>query len=227
MAESNNSAGLPIIALPTTGEPAPSTKPIPEQQQQLEIKLKEILSGSFIALPPHAWRAFGLTIEVPRDKAFSLFQQLKNNPAFSFNMLVDLTCVDWLDRKEPRFEVVYQLMSLTHLHRLCVKVLAPEEDPSVDSVRPIWDSANFLEREVWDMYGVVFKGHGDLRRIMMYDEFVGHPLRKDYPIRGKQPRVPLRIPELRNTSQDMQKEQLVSLPVRPGTGKREPVGRAQ
>ena len=131
-------------------------------------------------------------------------------------MLIDITAVDYLDSREPRFDVVYQLLSLTHHHRLCLKISADEAKPEVESIRSLWEGANFLEREVWDMYGITFRGHGDLRRILMYDEFVGHPLRKDYPLRAKQPRVQMRIPELRNTSPDMEREVLVSLPVRPG-----------
>ncbi len=146
----------------------------------------------------------------------AVFERLKSEDAFLFNMLIGLTCVDWMDKKEPRFEVIYHLLSLTHNSRLCIRVAADEDDPKVDSLRSLWPAANFLEREVWDMYGVEFENHGDLRRILMYDEFVGHPLRKDYPKHAKQPRIELRVPELRNTSADMQREQLVSLPVRQG-----------
>jgi len=121
-----------------------------------------------------------------------------------------------MDVREPRFDVVYQLLSIEHLHRLTLKIQVGEDNPEVDSVLDLWPAANFIEREVWDMFGIKFKGHGDLRRILMYEEFVGHPLRKDYPKRAKQPRVPLRIPELRNPSADMNREQLVSLPVRSG-----------
>ena len=86
-----------------------------------------------------------------------------------------------------------------------------ESEPKVASIRELWPAANFLEREAWDMYGVEFENHGDLRRILMYDEFKGHPLRKDYPILKKQPRVKLRLPELHNTAKDMQRQQLVTI----------------
>jgi NADH-quinone oxidoreductase subunit C len=184
----------------------------PEAQKKLRAAL-DVLGEMRTVLPNHGWE-FGLTIGVKPADASAVFRKLKDDPQFSFNMLIDVTAVDWLDRREPRFDVVYQLLSLPHLHRLCVKIQVGEESPEVDSVVALWPAANFMEREVWDMYGITFRGHGDLRRILMYDEFVGHPLRKDYPIRGKQPRVPLRIPELRNTSDDMYREELVALPVR-------------
>ncbi|MCL4139591.1 UNVERIFIED_CONTAM: hypothetical protein GTU68_024743 [Idotea baltica] len=102
-------------------------------------------------------------------------------------MLVDVTAIDWMDVRQPRFDVVYQLMSITFNTRMCIRIGVEENDPKVFSVLPLWNAANFLEREVWDLFGITFEGHGDLRRIMMYDEFVGHPLRKDYPVQGKQP----------------------------------------
>jgi NADH-quinone oxidoreductase subunit C len=175
--------------------------------------LETVFGEKLTPLPKHAWE-YGTTVGLKREHATEVFSRLKEQPQFQFNMLIDITAVDWLDRREPRFDVVYQLLSLSHLHRLCVKIAVDEDKPEVDSVRPLWPAANFLEREVWDMYGISFAGHGDLRRILLYDEFVGHPLRKDYPLRGKQPRVKLRVPELRNTSYDMRREQLVALPVR-------------
>ena len=190
------------------------TPVIPLQQVRLREAILAQLGGTLVEQAPHAWKEFGLTFSFQRDGMFELFRRLRDDESFLFNMLVDVTCVDWLERREPRFEVVYHLLSLTHLHRLCLRVGVSEDEPEIDSVRELWPAANFMEREVWDMFGVRFANHGDLRRILMYDEFVGHPLRKDYPKRGKQPRVPLRVPELRNTSGDMRREQLVALPVR-------------
>lgn len=192
--------------------------PIPEVQLRLKEQVEIHFGRKLTPAPPHAWKEYGLTYQVNVDEAKAIFQALRDDKKFLFNMLIDITAVDWCDRREPRFDVVYQLLSLTYLHRLCLKIQIDEKKPEVDSVRDLWPAANFLEREGWDMYGIVFRGHGDLRRILMYDEFVGHPLRKDYPLRGKQPRVPLRVPELRNTSADMFREELVSLPV-PGRKK--------
>jgi len=118
---------------------------------------------------------------------------LRDDPETRFDMLSDLTVVDYLGRS-PRFEVVYQLYSLTHRHRLRVKVPVAAEDPVVPSAVGVWKSANWAEREAWDMFGVRFAGHPDLRRILMYPEFVGHPLRKDYPLLQRQPLVPERDP---------------------------------
>jgi len=90
---------------------------------------------------------------------------------------------------KDRFAVVYHFYSTTLKHRLRLVVTVPEEAPEVDSLCPLWPGANWLERETWDMFGVAFKGHPDLRRILMYDEFEGHPLRKDYPVNKRQPLI--------------------------------------
>jgi len=117
---------------------------------------------------------------------------LKENSQLAFDFLSDITAVDYWQKKEPRFEVVYQITSLKNRRRLRVRVPVPESDPTVESLTPLWRGANFLEREVWDLFGIRFTGHPDLRRILLYDEFQGHPLRKDYPVNLCQPRVPER-----------------------------------
>ena len=113
---------------------------------------------------------------------------LRDDPALAFEMLSDVCAVDYLPRV-PRFEVVYHLYSVAKNHRLRVKVLCDGASPSVPSVTALWESANWMEREVWDLYGIRFDGHPDLRRILLYDEFEGHPLRKDYPKERRQPLV--------------------------------------
>jgi NADH-quinone oxidoreductase subunit C len=120
------------------------------------------------------------------------FRFLKENSQLAFDFLSDITAVDYWQKKEPRFEVVYQVTSLKNRRRLRVRVPVPENDPAVESLTPLWRGANFLEREVWDLFGIRFTGHPDLRRILLYDEFQGHPLRKDYPVNLCQPRVPER-----------------------------------
>jgi NADH-quinone oxidoreductase subunit C len=90
---------------------------------------------------------------------------------------------------DARFAVVYHFFSLPLKHRLRVEVLLQEDEPEVDSVTPLWAGADWLEREVWDMFGIRFRGHPNLKRILMYDEFVGHPLRKDYPVDRRQPLI--------------------------------------
>ena len=115
----------------------------------------------------------------------------------AFDVLMDLTAVDYQKypgREDgPRFEVVYHLYSVRWNHRLRIKVRVDEDDAVVPTAVPLWPIANWLEREVWDMFGVRFDGHPDPRRLLMYEEFVGHPLRKDYPINRRQPLIGPRI----------------------------------
>lgn len=155
-------------------------------------------------------------VYVTPDQLVDFFNILKLDAELGFDFLASVTAVDWLEEREERFELVYHLMSMSHKYRLRVKVSLAGEEPEIDSVAKLWHSANFMEREVWDMYGVKFKGHPDLRRILMYEEFEGHPLRKDYPILGKQPRVKLRHPEVENTGPHMKRPELVKIGERNG-----------
>jgi NADH-quinone oxidoreductase subunit C len=109
----------------------------------------------------------------------------------AFNMAPYITAVDYLGQ-DPRFEVVYNLYSTKTNARVRLRVKVPESDLVVPSVTGLWRGADWFERYCFDMYGIRFGGHPDLRRLLMYDEFVGHPLRKDYPLRGRQPLVPER-----------------------------------
>jgi NADH-quinone oxidoreductase subunit C len=117
----------------------------------------------------------------------------RDEPDLGFDMLMDLTAVDYLKypgREDgPRFDVVYHLYSVTHNHRVRLKVPVEQDAPSVPTATALWPIANWLEREVWDMYGIRFDGHPDLRRLLLYEEFVGHPLRKDYPMERRQPLI--------------------------------------
>ena len=110
---------------------------------------------------------------------------------FGFDLFLDVTAVDWLGQS-PRFEVVYHFYSTTHKVRVRLKTRVHEADPTVDSLTPLFGSAAFMERECHDMYGIVFRGNDDLRPILLYEGFVGHPLRKDYPKQREQPLVPYR-----------------------------------
>ena len=129
------------------------------------------------------------TIVIAPDRVLDVMKALRDEPGFEFNMLSDLTAVDWPDRK-PRFDVIYHLNSLTLHHRLRVKVRTDAPAGWVNSVTSIWKGADWLERECFDMFGVEFHNHGDLRRILLYDSFQGHPLRKDYNYQHRQPIVP-------------------------------------
>jgi NADH-quinone oxidoreductase subunit C len=119
---------------------------------------------------------------------FQVAEYLLRDPALHMNMFVDLTCVDRLPR-EPRFDVVLHLYSLEKKHRVRLLSGVSGTEPSIASVVALWPGANWFEREAFDMYGVVFEKHPDLRRILMYPEFQGHPLRKDYPKEKRQPLV--------------------------------------
>jgi len=134
-------------------------------------------------------------VTLSRTAVRDSFAALKQDAKLAFTFLSDITAVDYWKKKETRFEVVYQLISMRQRKRLRIRVAVPENDPSVDSLVPLWRGANFLEREVWDLFGIRFVGHPDLRRILLYEEFEGHPLRKDYPVNLCQPRVPERIVE--------------------------------
>jgi len=127
-----------------------------------------------------------LMLVLPPSELLKTVRQLEAE--FSFDLLLDVTAVDWPMQK-PRFEVVYHLYSTTNHVRVRVKTRVPEEDPSVDSLVTLYGSARFAERECHDMYGIVFRGNPDLRPILLYEGFVGHPLRKDYPIELEQPLV--------------------------------------
>jgi NADH-quinone oxidoreductase subunit C len=133
------------------------------------------------------------TVVVAPDALADVLRYCRDEPALAFDMLTDLTAVDYLKfpgREDgPRFDVVYQLLSLTHLHRLRVKVRVSEDEAEIPTASTLWPIANWLEREVWDMFGIRFAGHPDLRRLLLYEEFVGHPLRKDYPVNRRQPLI--------------------------------------
>jgi NADH-quinone oxidoreductase subunit C len=124
-------------------------------------------------------------VVAPRAQAFGLLEHLKI--AHGFDLLVDVTCVDYLNAREAvdRFGLVYLLTNTITGDRLNVRVFLNEPELSIPSVVSLWEGANWLEREVFDMFGIVFEGHPDLRRILMPEEFAAHPLRKDYPLRGR------------------------------------------
>ena len=146
------------------------------------------------ATPAPAERTRGqAVVTVPRAGVVDALRTLRDDPELAFDMLSDLTAVDYLPR-QPRFEVIYELNSIAHHHRLRVKAEVPGDDPRIATATLLWNSALWAEREVWDLFGVHFDGHPDLRRILMYPEFEGHPLRKDYPVNKRQPLVPERDP---------------------------------
>ena len=130
-----------------------------------------------------------LVVEIAPAALSGLVQTLKS--ACKFDMLLDVTAIDWPGR-QPRFDVVWHFYSTTHRVRVRVKARVPESDPVVDSLTQHYGSAAFQERECHEMYGIRFNGNADLRPLLLYEGFVGYPLRKDYPKLGEQPLVPYR-----------------------------------
>jgi NADH-quinone oxidoreductase subunit C len=124
-----------------------------------------------------------LTIWIAREGIRDACALLREDPACPFDYLSDVTCVDWYPQ-EPRFEVVYHLLSIPKKERVRLKVKLAGGSPALESVTSIWPGANYFEREVYDLFGVRFTGHPYLRRLLMPEDWEGHPLRKDYPVEG-------------------------------------------
>ena len=124
-------------------------------------------------------------VVLAKDRLYDVMHLLRDGQGF--DLLVDVTCVDYLNYREAteRFGLVYLLANTISNERLTVRVMLSEPDLTVPSMVPLWPGANWLEREVWDMYGIRFDGHPDHRRILLPDEFTAHPLRKDYPLQGR------------------------------------------
>lgn len=122
---------------------------------------------------------------VPQASIYDALKYLKDQQGF--DLLIDITCVDYLNYRNAsdRFGLVYLLANTAESDRLTVRVMLNEPDLTVPSAVPLWEGANWLEREVYDMFGITFEGHPDLRRILMPAEFTAHPLRKDYPLQGR------------------------------------------
>lgn len=127
---------------------------------------------------------------IEKDALLRVASFLRDGPG-KYSLLLDLTCVDYAG-EAPRFEMVYHFLSLSRNSRLRIKARFGESDPRIASLAALWKNANWLEREVYDLFGVHFEGHPDLRRLFMYDGFEGYPLRKDYPLRRRQPLIRLK-----------------------------------
>ena len=191
----------------------------------MEKGLRSVVQERFPkhVLASHAYRGQD-TVLLKREGLLEVARFLKDDPSAAFDVLMDLSCVDYLkfgkvlssaptlrtpsplpyymkpkastetwergvSNDEFRFEVVYHVYSTVKNHRLRLKVPVTAADPTVDSLTGVWRSADWFEREVWDMFGIRFTGHPNLKRILMYEEFKGHPLRKDYPVRKRQPLI--------------------------------------
>ncbi len=162
-----------------------------DSHQDLIAHAREILGESITAVHESAGE---LTLEVRREKIIEVCRALRDDPAFAFEQLIDLCGVDYLDygkesalgpRQGSRFAAVYHLLSLKHNRRLRLRAWLDDEMPMIASVNGVWNSANWFEREAFDLFGIVFEGHPDLRRILTDYGFIGHPFRKDFPLIGQ------------------------------------------
>ena len=145
-------------------------------------------------------------VRVGPDRLVEVLRYCYDDPELAFDQLCDLTCVDYLEFPDAtdRFAVIYSLLSVKHGHRLWIKCFVNDPKPAVPSATDIWAGANWLEREIWDMFGIGFEGHPDLRRILTWEGFEAHPLRKDYPLRGRGEREA--FPVVKRDSADVVRE---------------------
>ena len=162
----------------------PLAPPITDIEHLKNIPAVACLSGwNSAAIQAVKFDRNEMTIWIDRGNIREVCAQLRDNPACPFNFLADVTCVDWYPA-EPRFEVVYHLLSIPKKERVRLKVRLNSDSPAVESVTSVWPGANYFEREVFDLFGVRFTGHPYLRRILMPEDWEGYPLRKDYPVEG-------------------------------------------
>tara|TARA_B100001971_G_C18030668_1_gene452375 strand:- start:210 stop:707 length:498 start_codon:yes stop_codon:yes gene_type:complete len=135
-----------------------------------------------------------LSITLKKDNILDVCRSLKTDKRFLYDYLVDITAVDYLKAEGiERYAVIYNLYSHPRCTRLRLNVLVPEKDMAISSVYQLWKTADWLEREVYDMFGITFTGHPDLKRLLMPDDFEGHPLKKDYPLKGRGERESFKI----------------------------------
>lgn len=184
----------------TSPQPASPSPPIPQPADHVAVRrLADAFPGLDTAPSRLLEKVKGnqcapgdqIVLRVPADKLITVMTFLRDDPDCRFDFLSDLTAVDYLRfpvrlyNITSRFAVVYTLLSIPHNHRIWVKCFADMPEPAVPSVVSIWPGAIWQEREVWDMFGIRFTGHPDLRRILTWEGFPHHPLRKDYPLRGR------------------------------------------
>lgn len=162
----------------------------PTAEDPIQILVRQFQDIDFAPTPFIAGRADAgedVFVRVPAERLIEVMQFLRNDPRTRFNMLAELNGIDYLNfpKARDRFAVTYGLLSIPHNQRIWVKCFVNDPEPAVPSVCSIWRGAEWLEREVYDMFGVRFTGHPDLRRILTWEGFGSNPLRKDYPLRGR------------------------------------------
>jgi len=151
---------------------------------QIAKMIEEKFAGQVLETTTCAGQV-GVSLRKDQIKDVCLF--LRDEPSIKMDHLADLTAVDYSKYPGdpgPRFEVVYNMISTTYRHRIRLKVRLPEDDPRIDTVSSVWQTANWHERETYDLMGITFDGHPDLRRILLPDDWEGYPLRKEYPLKG-------------------------------------------
>lgn len=183
--------------------------------QAILAALQAALPGGQFLVDPAIDRP---SVVVPREQLVAAGRVLRETPDLEFDVLTEVTAVDFWPA-EPRFAVVYHLLSTRRLNLLRLKVPLSNDDPHVSTLCPVWPSANWLEREVWDLFGIVFEGHPDLRRLMMPEDWEGHPLRKDYPVQIKM--TPKVYEPLQMSEQEFQAKIVADRRVRGGNAEQE------
>jgi NADH-quinone oxidoreductase subunit C len=162
----------------------PLTPPITDiEQLKSHPALSRLVTWDVNAVQQVKFDRDELTIWIEKDLIREACAILRDSPDCPFNYLADLTCVDWYP-SEPRFEAVYHLLSISKKERVRLKVRLDGSSPAIESVTSVWPAANLYEREVFDLFGVRFTGHPNLKRLLMPDDWEGYPLRKDYPVEG-------------------------------------------
>jgi len=161
------------------------TETLPDKESVLREKSDHPAVAALLAWNPDAltearWDRNELTLTIAPE---AIVGAAKTVQQAGYNFLEDVTAVDWLPAV-PRFQVSYHIVSHTHKERIRLRVMLDEAIPAVETITAVWPSANYYEREVFDLFGIRFDGHPNLRRIMMPEEWTGHPLRKDYPVEG-------------------------------------------
>ncbi len=180
-----------------------------------EDKVVEFIQSEFpqYLISHHRFRG-DRTVVIKREGLLEIVKRLKEDPEFQFNFLTDLTAADYPGKDRPRFEVVYHLFSFEKRLRFRLKVPLEESDARIDSLCSLYEAANWYEREVSEFFGITFKGHPDPRKLFLYDEFKGYPLRKDYPYNKRQPLIEYRdigmerhhYPGMRGSGTDIEPE---------------------
>jgi len=148
---------------------------------QIAERIKEQYPDAVLSIGEYRGQA---SVSVRRESILDVCRWLHGDPELRMDMLKDLCGVDWLGKKEARFEVVYHLYSMPNRHAIRLKAQVPEHDAAIKSVVSVWKGAEWHERECFDMFGIRFEGNPDLRRVLMPEDWEGHPLRKDYPLEG-------------------------------------------